>query len=70
MIDLKEGDTPPADTGETYADMHLAFEALFPGTSQRKIATMVAVHFIEENIKLRQERDLLQLAFDNLKAAK
>lgn len=70
MTDRKEGDTPPEDVGDIYADTHLQFEARYPTASHRKIATMVAVHYIEETLRLTRERDLLQLAFDNLKASK
>lgn len=60
----------PKDSSDIYADMHADFEAKYPRMSQKMIAMTVAIHFIEENMQLKQDNNTLQLAVNGLKASR
>jgi hypothetical protein len=65
-----EDENKPIDSVEIYADMHQKFEAMYPRLSQKMIAMTVAIHFIEENLQLKQDNNTLQLAVNGLKASR
>lgn len=67
---MREGEYEPIDEADIYADMHEKYEAMYPRMSQKLLAMTICMHFIAENLQLKQDNQTLQLALNGLRESK